>query len=103
MFLLVFQFAASRDGELSPVFDRIRANFALFRAEAVRRIEHARQQGRVGPCDPAVLVDLVEAVSDGLLVNRMIKGMSVAPVRELFARLVLEPLRGRDATHGRQP
>ncbi len=59
-------------------------------AAAVRR---GIEQRIVKDCDVDALMALVRAVTDGLLVTRVMTGLALPPVHDFFEQMVLEPLK----------
>jgi AcrR family transcriptional regulator len=83
--------ASSRErmAELIDVGNRV---FEAHRCAMAARIERGIAEGSIAPCDPSALIALVRAVSDGLLVQRVMTGLELAPVHELLWAHVLRPL-----------
>jgi AcrR family transcriptional regulator len=92
--IVMFQLwaAGDRPGPDS-VFRRTSAHFELIRQAAAALLQRGIDEGRVAPCDPHVLVDLVGAFVDGCLVHGIARGIDVAPLHALFRERVLTPLR----------
>jgi AcrR family transcriptional regulator len=67
--------------------------FAAHRRAAADRIRQGIADGVVVPCDADALVNLIRAVIDGLMVQRVITGVELAPVHELLWTQLLQPLK----------
>lgn len=81
--------AGERMAELVDVGNRV---FEPYRRAVAERIRRGIDEGTVAPCDPDALVALVRAVIDGLMVQRVMTGLDLAPVHELLWAQVLGPL-----------
>jgi len=79
--------------------------FEAQRRAAADRVRDGIAQGIVAPCDADALVALVRAAIDGLMIQRVIGGLALAPVHELLWERLLRPLKrrpaGRRASDGR--
>lgn len=67
--------------------------FEAHRRAAADRVRQGIADGLVVRCDADALVNLVRAVIDGLMVQRVVTGVELAPVHELFWKHVLLPLK----------
>jgi AcrR family transcriptional regulator len=67
--------------------------FEAHRQAAADRVRAGIADGTVVPCDADALVHLIRAVVDGLMVQRVISGVELAPVHELLWTQVLLPLK----------
>jgi hypothetical protein len=63
------------------------------RDQLIQRFEQGIADGRVGPCDPAALVDLAFAVIDGTQLHRILREADPQPAVDALRRYTLEPLR----------
>lgn len=82
-----------RVGALIEVGNRV------FEAQRQAQAAHIRQgieRGVVNRCDVDALMALVRSVTDGLLVQRVMTGLDLAPVHEFLWRSVLEPLKNKE-------
>lgn len=69
---------------------------ALFdgaRRDMIARVEKGIEEGIVHPCDAKALVSLLRALIDGLTVQRLTLGGSIAPVHTMFWERTLLPLK----------
>jgi AcrR family transcriptional regulator len=80
----------SRFAEIVDVGNRV---FEAHRRAAADRIRKGIEEGIVAPCDADALVSLVRSVIDGLMVQRVMTGLDLAPVHELLWTHVLRPLK----------
>jgi AcrR family transcriptional regulator len=67
--------------------------FEAHRRAAADRVRQGIADGLVVPCDADALVNLVRAVIDGLMVQRVITGVELPPVHRLLWKQVLLPLK----------
>ncbi len=67
--------------------------FEAYRRDAAGRVRKGIAAGIVKPCDADALVNLVRAVIDGLMVQRVLTGVALAPVHDLLWKHVLQPLK----------
>lgn len=56
-------------------------------------LEAAMAQGRMRPCDPTALLNLLHVVTDGSMIHGTLTGVDPEPLIELFIEKVLTPLR----------
>ncbi|MCA9523639.1 MAG: TetR/AcrR family transcriptional regulator [Myxococcales bacterium] len=97
--LLLFQFWATTRTDLTQVLARGREFIFPIRELLVRQLEHGVESGRVAPCDAKAVVDLVFALLDGTMVQRITRGVDHRPVFRLVTSRILDPLRlAPDAT-----
>lgn len=85
--------ASSGSERMAEIIDVGHRVFAPYRRAAVERLREGMARGTVAPCDPEALVALVRAVIDGLMVQRVMTGIELAPVHELLWSQVLKPLK----------
>lgn len=67
--------------------------FEAHRRAAADRVRAGIERGIVAPCDAEALVNMVRAVTDGLMVQRVMTGLDLAPVHELLWNNLLRPLK----------
>ncbi|MCK6547238.1 TetR family transcriptional regulator [Myxococcota bacterium] len=67
--------------------------FAMQRQAAVERLREGIRAGTVAPCDPEALMATVRALVDGLMVQRVMTGIELAPVHALVWERLLLPLK----------
>ncbi|MBI4951866.1 MAG: TetR family transcriptional regulator [Myxococcales bacterium] len=85
--------AASAGARVAAIFALGNQVFEAHRRAAAERLRAGIAAGTVRPCDPDALVALLRAVTDGLLVQRVMTGLPLEPVHELLWRELLLPLR----------
>ena len=66
--------------------------FELHRKAQADRVRAGIEAGTVAPCDVDALMALLRAAMDGLVVQRVMTGVELAPVHDFIWRHVLEPL-----------
>jgi AcrR family transcriptional regulator len=67
--------------------------FEAHRRAAADRVREGIERGTVAPCDADALVNMVRAVTDGLMVQRVMTGLDLTPVHELLWKNLLAPLK----------
>jgi len=82
--------SGARMAEIIDVGNRVFEPHRRAAADAVRR---AIEDGLVEPCDADALMALVRAVIDGLMLQRVMTGLDLAPVHELLWQRLLRPLK----------
>ncbi len=82
--------SSSRMSEIIEIGNRV---FEAQRQAQAERVREGIRQGIVHPCDADALVQLCRAVIDGLMVQRVMTGVALAPIHELLWTNVLEPLK----------
>lgn len=75
--------------ELVDVGNRV---FEPYRRAMAERIRAGIAEGTVAPCDADALVALARATIDGLMVQRVMTGIALAPVHALIWERLLAPL-----------
>jgi TetR/AcrR family transcriptional regulator len=90
---LLSQAIASSGGRMSELIDIGNRVFEAHRRAAADRIRDGINQGTVAPCDADALVNLTRAVTDGLMVQRLMTGVELAPVHDFLWTHVLLPLK----------
>lgn len=78
--------------------------FEARRRASVELLREGMAEGTVAPCDPEALIAATRALTDGLMVQRVMSGLDLAPVHalvweQLYLPLKIEPKRKRS----RQP
>jgi AcrR family transcriptional regulator len=66
--------------------------FEPYRRAMAALIREGIEAGTVAPCDPDALVATVRALIDGLMVQRVMTGVELAPVHALIWERLLKPL-----------
>ncbi len=92
---LLSQAIATSGGRMSEIIEIGNRVFEVHRRAAADRIRRGIAAGTVKPCDADALVNLVRAITDGLMVQRVMTGLDLAPVHELLWTQVLRPLKRR--------
>lgn len=90
--------AVTAGSRLPAILAAADAVFEAHRRAAADRLRDAVAAGAIEPCDADAVVDLVRAVTDGLMVQRVLTGRKVAPVHDLLRDRLLEPLRTNQET-----
>lgn len=90
---LLSQAIASTGGRMAELIEIGNRVFEANRLAAAERIREGIREGTVAPCDADALVNLVRAVTDGLMVQRLMTGADLAPVHEFLWTHVLLPLK----------
>jgi AcrR family transcriptional regulator len=85
--------AAGAGERMAEILDAASRVFAPHRQAAAAAIRQGIADGRVAPCDPDALIALVRAVIDGLLAQRVMTGLELAPVHDLLWTRLLCPLK----------
>jgi AcrR family transcriptional regulator len=80
----------ARMAEIIEVGNRV---FEPARQLAAERIRQGIADGTIAPCDPDALIALVRSITDGLVVQRVMTGLDLAPVHQLLWTQVLNPLK----------
>lgn len=87
--------ATSAGTRMQAIIDVGNRVFEPYRRAAADRIQQGIEDGTVKPCDPDALIALVRAVTDGLMVQRVMTGLELEPVHELLWTGLLAPLKTR--------
>jgi AcrR family transcriptional regulator len=90
--------ATSSRARMSEIIDVGNRVFAAQRAVATDLVRRGIAEGTVAPCDPDALAATIRAVQDGLMVQRVMTGVDLAPIHEFLWTHVLEPLK-RERNH----
>lgn len=85
--------AASAGPRMADIIDVGNRVFAPYREAARELIQTGIDEGLVSPCDADALMALVRALTDGLLVQRMMTGLELEPVHNFLWEHVLAPLK----------
>ena len=72
--------------------------FEAHRRAAADLVREGIERGTVEPCDADALVNTVRALTDGLMVQRVMTGLDLAPVHELLWTNLLRPLKRKSET-----
>ena len=91
--VLIQLWAVGRPAEPEAAISHALAQFEPLRQAAIELLEKGMAEGIVGPCDPAVIVDLCSTVIDGALVHRVSRNLDPNPGLAHFSACLLEPLR----------
>ena len=87
------QAVAASGGQMAEIIDVGNRVFEAHRRAAAELIRQGIEEGTVAPCDPDALIALTRAVTDGLMVQRVMTGLDLGPVHETLWTHVLEPLK----------
>jgi len=85
--------AATSGARVSEIVGRGAEVFEAFRRAAADRVRVGIAEGTVHPCDADALVATVRALVDGLMLQRVTQGISLAPAHELVWSHLLAPLK----------
>lgn len=85
--------ATSSRAHMTEIIDVGNRVFAAQRAAATELLRQGIEEGTVAPCDPDALVATIRAAQDGLMVQRVMTGVDLAPVHDFLWKHVLEPLK----------
>ena len=85
--------AATTGPRLTEIVERAAAVFESARRGNAERIRQGIRDGIVAPCDADAVVQLVRAVTDGLVLQRVTDRAALAPVHEALWRHLLFPLK----------
>jgi hypothetical protein len=90
--------ATSSSARMEQIIDVGNRVFEPYRRAAADRIRKGIEEGLVAPCDPEALMAIVRAVIDGLMVQRVMTGLDLAPAHEFLWTHVLRPLKRERTT-----
>jgi AcrR family transcriptional regulator len=93
MLFLSQAIAATGGARTRAIVDAANRVFAAHRRAAADRVRAGVAAGTVHDCDADALVALVRAVIDGLMIQRVLTGVPLAPVHELLWERLLAPLK----------
>lgn len=82
--------SGERMAEIMEVGNRV---FEAHRRAAASLIRRGIAEGTVRPCDPNAVVATIRAMTDGLMVQRVMTGLKVEPVHQFLWEHVLRPLK----------
>jgi AcrR family transcriptional regulator len=85
--------AASSGERMAQIIDVGNRVFEAHRKAAGELIRRGIADGTVAPCDPDAIVAMIRALTDGLMVQRVMTGVDVAPVHQMLWEHVLRPLK----------
>lgn len=77
--------------------------FEAHRRAAADAIRRGIEEGIVAPCDPDALIATCRALTDGLMVQRVMTGLDLDPVHRLVWERLLEPLKITKRRSSRPP
>ncbi|HJL17052.1 MAG TPA: TetR family transcriptional regulator [Sandaracinaceae bacterium LLY-WYZ-13_1] len=87
--------AASSGERMAEIIDVGNRVFEPHRRAAADAIRAAIDEARVEPIDADALIALARAVTDGLMVQRVMTGLDLAPVHRLLWERLFSPLKRR--------
>ena len=67
--------------------------FATYRDAAQAMLEEGIAKGTVAPCNPKAVMATVRALTDGLLIQRVMTGLDLEPVHQFIWAHILAPLK----------
>lgn len=67
--------------------------FAAHRDANAAMLARGIEEGTVAPCDPRAVIATVRALTDGLLIQRVMTGLELEPVHNFIWAHILEPLK----------
>ncbi|MBI3204693.1 MAG: TetR/AcrR family transcriptional regulator [Myxococcales bacterium] len=82
--------SGERMSEIIAVGNRV---FESQRRAAVKLLEDGMAEGTVAPCDAESLVAVIRALTDGLMVQRVMTDVDLAPVHQFLWAHLLSPLK----------
>ncbi len=82
--------SGERMKEIIDVGNRV---FESQRRAAVELLKAGIADGRVAPCDPEAVVSVIRALTDGLMVQRVMIDVDLAPVHDFLWTNILRPLK----------
>lgn len=85
--------AASSGARMAEIIDVGNRVFEAHRQAAGELIRRGIADGIVAPCDPDAIIALIRALTDGLMLQRVMVGIDVAPVLDMLWEHVLRPLK----------
>lgn len=85
--------AASGTTRVSELIDVGNRVFEMHRRAAGELVRKGIADGVVHPCDVDALLAMMRAMTDGLVVQRVMTGIALEPVHEFLWERVLRPLK----------
>jgi AcrR family transcriptional regulator len=85
--------AATAGERLPAILELGNRVFEAHRRAAAERLRQGMADGTVAPCDADALVAVIRALTDGLMVQRVMTGLDLRPVHDLVRTRLLSPLR----------
>lgn len=85
--------AATAGEHIAQILDAGAQVFEAHRRATAGRLREGIASGTVAPCDPDALLATCRALTDGLLVQRVVTGLDLAPVHALVWERLLGPLK----------
>ena len=94
------QSIAGTSGErMAAIIDVGNRVFESQRQAATERIREGIAAGTVAECDPDALISLIRALTDGLVLQRVMTGIDLAPAQQMLWNNLLGPLKLSAASH----
>ncbi len=90
---LIQLWAMAGSGQASRTLALLRGRYLPRRDAAVALLRAGQEAGYVAPCDPEALVALIGALTDGLLIQRILTNAPLGPIHHLIWEHLLQPLR----------
>lgn len=91
--VVLTQWIGSSQGARDRFIAMVRAHQAPVRELMIETLQLAIADGRVAPCDPRAVWDLIHIVVDGGMIHQVLSDVDPLPVLDLVRRTVLAPLR----------
>jgi AcrR family transcriptional regulator len=85
--------AATGGKRMREIIDIGNNVFAPYREAMLAMLQQGVDDGTVAPCSPAAVLATVRALTDGLLIQRVMTGLDLRPVHEFIWAHILEPLK----------
>lgn len=85
--------AATSGKRVSEIAQRGALVFEAFRRSAAERVRQGIAERVVVPCDADALIDVMRALTDGLMVQRVTNGVALGNAHELVWQHLLSPLK----------
>lgn len=95
--------AATAGERIADIVEAGAQVFEAHRRATAARLRRGVEEGTVAPCDPDALLATCRALTDGLLVQRVVTGLDLAPVLALVWERLLAPLKLEPARPARRP
>ncbi len=85
--------AASGGARMAEIIEVGNRVFAPYRQAAIDLVRAGVDEGRVKDCDADALIAVIRALTDGLLVQRVMTGQDLTPIHEFLWTHLLQPLK----------
>ncbi len=85
--------AANAGARMDAIIEIGNRVFEAHRQAAAQRIEEGIAAGSVAPCDPYALIALIRALTDGLLLQRVMTGLDLDAAHQMLWNNLLLPLK----------